>query len=120
MSSAFVIHLHAGHGPAHYDLMLQRGDALATWRLERPPAELKAGESMAAKKLPDHRVEYLTYEGPVSKGRGQVKMFDRGQCETAFASDARWEILFHGRAMQGKYELRHIVGDEWELRKLPT
>lgn len=65
----FVILAH-DHPQLHWDLMLEQGDALRTWRLlQRPtlPAEIPC-EAIA-----DHRLEYLTYEGPVSRNRGTVQ-----------------------------------------------
>lgn len=53
----------------HWDLMLQVGNTLKTWRLLSRPTH---GEWIAAESLPEHRLEYLDYEGPVSGNRGSV------------------------------------------------
>ena len=55
------------HPHLHWDLLLDAGDALRTWRLLSPPACL---QWIAAEQLPDHRRLYLDYEGPVSGNRG--------------------------------------------------
>ena len=119
MAKAFVIHLHTGHGPRHYDLMLERGDGLATWQLGGDPAALAAGESMPAARLPDHRRAYLTYEGPVSRGRGQVERIDRGTCELIRADEAHWDIRLEGQRCRGRFEL--VAGDDpsepWTLTR---
>jgi len=58
--------------------MLEAGSVLRTWALLEPPAG--AGEQ-AAEALPDHRPEYLSYEGEVSGGRGSVTRWDEGMFE---------------------------------------
>ena len=62
--------------PRHYDLMLEQGTALATWALAELP--IAGGEAVAAERLPDHRLDYLDYEGEVSGARGRVVRVDRG------------------------------------------
>ncbi len=66
----------------HYDLMIESGDSLSTWRIS--PGDINPllnGENISLKRIKDHRREYLTYEGPVSGGRGRVEIFDSGECE---------------------------------------
>ncbi|HAU38867.1 MAG TPA: hypothetical protein DCX07_14265 [Phycisphaerales bacterium] len=119
MSKAFVIQIHTGHGPAHFDLMVDRGEALETWQLLKDPAGLAAGQAATARKLPDHRRAYLTYEGPVSRGRGSVRIADSGQCEVLQRTDALLRARFAGRRMAGVFELaRQAGGDDWQLRRL--
>ena len=65
--------------PTHYDLMLEQGTVLATWALAKLP--VAGGESVDAERLPDHRLDYLDYEGEVSGGRGRVVRVDRGTYE---------------------------------------
>ena len=71
----FVI-LEHDHPVLHWDLMLESGPALRTWRLAGPPES--AGGAVAAKASFDHRLAYLDYEGPVSRGRGTVRRWDQG------------------------------------------
>jgi len=113
----FVVHLHSGYGPAHYDLMLRSGEALATWQLPRPPAGMKQGESMPARRLADHRLAYLTYEGPVSRGRGEVARHDDGSYELLEEGPDAWRIRLAGRAIRGTYHLRRSGPgpDDWML-----
>lgn len=56
--------------------MFQEGEVLVTWAAEIWP---QAAEPVAALHLPDHRLAYLDYEGPVSGNRGHVVRVDRGQ-----------------------------------------
>ena len=121
MPKAFVIHLHTGHGPEHHDLMLQRADALATWRLPASPAELGPGDVLAATRLGDHRLAYLTYEGPVSRGRGRVRRVDRGDYELLRADEAAWEFDLAGDTCRGRFALRRDADrpNHWTLERLP-
>lgn len=77
-------------GP-HWDLMLERAGSveehrLATWSLLELPApwatslRVESSDSafVVATLLPDHRVNYLDYEGPVSQGRGEVHRLATG------------------------------------------
>ena len=69
---------HSVNGGEHFDLMLETpGQAgLVTWQLADWP--LEPGASCAAKALGPHRVAYLTYEGEISHGRGNVIRVDQG------------------------------------------
>ena len=120
MEETFVILLHTGHGAAHHDLMLPHGAALATWQLPADPAGLAAGEELGAVRLADHRPAYLTYEGPVSRGRGTVQRTDRGTCRFVRAADDAWEFFLNGRRCHGRFQLRPIGDepDQWALARL--
>jgi DNA polymerase Ligase (LigD) len=65
---------------SHWDLMLENRGVLLTWELpELPPGPLPASfERLGIRRLPDHRIAYLEYEGPVSNDRGTVHRVDRG------------------------------------------
>ncbi len=105
MHGQFVIHLHSGFGEEHYDLMLSYGNVLATWQLRESPLGMKAGQEIPALRLADHRIEYLTYQGPVSQGRGKVTMLDKGNYELVKQSPTRWELQVKGEQIAGHYEL---------------
>jgi hypothetical protein len=60
----------------HFDLMLEDDGHLLTWSLPQAP---RAGISLTATRLPDHRLVYLDYEGPVSGDRGEVTRVDGGE-----------------------------------------
>ena len=64
----FVILEHDFPEP-HFDLMLEDGDSLRTWRLPEMPG---IGKLLFAPELPPHRRMYLDYEGPVGGDRGSV------------------------------------------------
>lgn len=119
MPERFVIHIHSGCGGRHYDLMLADGDALATWQLPRSPAELAAGESIAARRIQPHRTAYLDYEGPV--GGGRVDRLDRGTYERLADEATCRRVRLHGHRLNGPFELRRpdAETDAWTLRRLP-
>lgn len=63
--------------------MLQRPGApanssLITFRTLIRPDLPDAPSSFPATRLPDHRADYLTYEGPLSHNRGSVRRLARG------------------------------------------
>jgi len=117
---AFVIQAHSGHGAPHCDLMLERGSALATWQLPLCPEELEQIESVGVRKLPDHRSVYLSYEGPVSGGRGRVEIADEGTYELTAEDEDHWLIHLNGRIVRGRFELRKRAGRHWILVHLST
>ncbi len=61
---------------SHWDLMIQDGDHLATWRLE---SDLFQTAQQSAERIDNHRLEYLTFEGPISNNRGSVRQVDQGE-----------------------------------------
>jgi DNA polymerase Ligase (LigD) len=62
----------------HWDLLLEDGDVLLSWRLL---AEPKASATIPVERIADHRKLYLDYEGPVSGDRGTVTRWDAGTFE---------------------------------------
>lgn len=118
MQLQFVIQTHSGWGPTHWDLMLQQPQqpGLAAWQLLRCPAEAQQGLTLPAVRLADHREAYLTYEGPVSGGRGRVEIFDAGALQILAAGPADWRFRLAGRHLRGAFALQPS-GDAWLLRR---
>jgi hypothetical protein len=77
----------------HWDLMLECGGVLRTWALAEEP---EAGKSIAAEQLPDHRLDYLHYEGPVSQNRGTVSRWDNGEYKILEESPTQLTIALDG------------------------
>ncbi|MEZ6122285.1 MAG: DNA polymerase ligase N-terminal domain-containing protein [Planctomycetaceae bacterium] len=91
----FVI-LEHDHPFLHWDLLIQNGSVLNAWRLLQP---VHPGKWIAAETLPEHRLLYLDYEGPVSQNRGSVRRLVQGQCcqvsaesDSAEPNEQRWRI----------------------------
>ena len=94
----FVILRHDSPRGLHWDFMLEVGAALKTWSLEQPPES--AGEQWAAA-LPDHRLHYLQYEGPLSGDRGSVSRWATGTYGVVQQSDQRWQVRLEGGTLRG-------------------
>lgn len=93
-----------GHARAsHYDLMFDVGDVLRTWAVAEAP---DSPVEQAAEALPDHRREYLAYEGPVSGNRGEVARWDEGTYEID-RTDSEYIATFvvHGRRLRGRIQI---------------
>ncbi len=99
--------------PSHWDLMLEQGETLATWRLLELPSPMAA--LVPAVKLADHRVAYLDYEGSLSGDRGDVQRVDAGSYESIESTAIRWAIHFDGQLLSGPAVLELRDGDEWTL-----
>ena len=97
----FVVLKHDWNG-VHYDLMLERDAILRTWSLPTPLAEDRA---ILANALPDHRMAYLDYEGPVSRERGNVSRVAQGEYAVCHWTDDRIEVELHGDQLNGKLVL---------------
>lgn len=106
MSSRFVIHKHIIGGKIHWDLMIEWGDILKTWRLENPPERL-ATQKTKATPIFDHDKKFLTYQGPVNNGKGTVEIVDEGVCEIISADKNKIKIKFDGKALKGIFDLEY-------------
>ena len=119
MANAFVILAHTGHGAEHYDLMLERAGALATWQLTCLPASLEPGRALPARKLPDHRTAYLDYEGPVRGGRGSVRRAAGGTYEALLVEPDCWVIRLASEGGALMLELRRAgSGGRWTVTRV--
>jgi hypothetical protein len=101
--------------PPHWDLMLEFGAALRTWALDEEP---QIGRTIAARSLSDHRLEYLTYEGPVSGDRGSVSQWDAGAYELLAESDGKLVVRLAGVRLSAVATLEITAGDDqrWRAR----
>jgi hypothetical protein len=101
----FVV-LEHDHPHLHWDLMLEDGDTLRTWRLERPPAP---AVTVRAEASFDHRLMYLDYAGPVGGGRGSVARWDSGEFDWVSDRAGGVEVRLDGRQLRG--QLRIATGE---------
>ena len=111
----FVIQKHTKAGEVHWDLMLETGKVLQTYRLQLPPEKLPQQTSVALK-IFDHPVKFLTYQGSVNKGKGTVEIAEAGTYQMLNANERRQELLLEGKFLKGKFILTHIKDDRWEFR----
>jgi len=125
--------------PSHWDLMLEDGDVLRTWALERLPCEWHAAQSrtavvhagcppisetneVAAQQLGDHRRDYLEYEGEMSGDRGSVSRVAAGMFTSEKDSPAGWQLSLIGDIVSGVVVLRRIPLSDvhWTLSCSPA
>ena len=105
---------------SHWDLMFEVSGSLRTWALNNDP---NTGHPVKAVSLQEHRMEYLTYEGPVSRNRGSVRRIDSGTFE--FVTDTAGEVVvrMEGDVLIGTIRLEKMPGnadDEWQVTYEPT
>ncbi len=100
----FVVLVH-DHPTLHWDFLLEEDAALRTWRLLQPP---DTSGPIAAQALSDHRLDYRDYEGPVSRGRGEVRRWDRGEFSTLYQNAERVEFRLHGEKLNGLFVLEAV------------
>jgi hypothetical protein len=111
----FVVLEHHWQG-VHWDLMLEAGPALRTWALECLP---EPGIEIEARALPDHRLAYLDYEGPISGDRGRVRRVEAGTFEPVVWGPDRVVVRLRGVQVIGVAELVRLGGGDrygWRLR----
>ncbi len=115
----FVVLEHTDTVGVHYDLMIDEGGALATWKCEQPP-ESAVAAPLACRRIADHRRRYLDYEGDISGHRGRVRQRDRGGCVIQAKGPDRWRVAFRGRHLNGRFDLVSAGqgGDQWRLCSL--
>lgn len=89
--------------PSHWDWMFEQGGSLATWAVERAPTQ---GERTPARALPPHRLAYLTYEGPLSGGRGTVSQIDAGEYLGAIHPTKTTTLQLRGGAWNGELTIQ--------------
>ncbi len=88
MPSRFAILHHESPQGDHWDIMLENAGMLTTWSLP-PQSVMAAPFSCTGVRIPDHRIAYLDYEGPISDNRGTVRRVDRGTYVLVCASRFR-------------------------------
>lgn len=103
----FVVLEHRWNG-VHWDFMLEYDGTLRTWALDAP---IVAGEESPARALPDHRIAYLEYEGPISGDRGSVSRLDEGVYVPLEWTEDCVRARLEGRQLVGEVVLRRARPD---------
>jgi hypothetical protein len=123
--------------PSHWDLMLERGEILRTWALERLPCDWRTVQLLTAARYPDcasvaaenvvtatllgdHRREYLQFEGPLSAVRGAVVRVAAGRYSRQLEMPDDWHITLTGTELSGVAVLKRLgsAGLSWTLECL--
>jgi hypothetical protein len=110
----------------HFDLMLERGEALLTFSSGVSPDRTEELPTLV-RQLPDHRPAYLEYEGEISGGRGWCRIHDRGTFEWIEPADPALaeladeiRIRLEGEKARGTYRLTRETAtgaDHWRLKR---
>ncbi len=108
----FVVQEHTTPEGVHWDLMLEQDGVLITFRLEDEPARSLEHEVRAVR-IFDHPLRFLTYEGPVQKGTGRVRIINHGAYEYRSQSEDLLAFELNGTTLRGDFTLARIKGDEW-------
>lgn len=97
----------------HWDFMLEEGSSLLTWSLQDEPFP---NCHISAEQLADHRLEYIDFEGPVSRARGRVSRWDAGTYEWRVRTLDELAINLHGQKLHGQVHLQRSSPDtRWVL-----
>lgn len=110
----FVVQEHTTPEGVHWDLMLEEDGVLATFRLEGEPAHCLTHEVRAVK-IFDHPLRFLTYEGPVQKGIGTVRIVDSGVYRTREYREDFWALELHGTVLKGDFLLIGQDDTDWRF-----
>jgi len=110
----FVLLYHTLSDNPHWDLCLDLGDGLATWRIGADPlATGPVPVPLPARRIADHRRAYLDYEGPVSGHNGRVRCVDRGTWRPVRQTPASWQVHLEGERLRGFFELPAGTDHGW-------
>jgi len=100
----YVIQEHTTAADTHWDLMLEMGPALWTWRLPVRPEQI-GNEAVQAQRISDHPLRFLNYEGPVQHGTGYDRISDKGHFRICTQTPDRLTVELSGRVLQGRFTL---------------
>ena len=117
MTQRYVILHHVSAADEHWDLMLEQGEVLLTWRLERDPT-VAAGQPIRAQRIADHPKRFLTYEGPLRHAPGSVRRVDAGNCVFHETGPDRYVFSPSGGRLSGCLLLERGPGDAWTLGRV--
>lgn len=100
----------------HWDLLLEMAEAARTWRLLSQP---EAGPQIPAELLADHRLLYLSYEGPISGNRGCVRRVCAGTYVVAAADDQSLQLRLQGTSLGSSARLHcdPLQGCRWTFSR---
>lgn len=99
----FVVQEHTVRpGDVHFDLMVEDGATLVTFRLDAPPGAAGAPPVRGRRSF-DHRPRYLEHEGPIGGDRGAVRIWARGRAEDLEGGPRapRWRARVEGDRLAG-------------------
>ena len=102
----FVVQCHARQDESvHWDLMLEEGDILRTYRVNIPPEEW-GDDPIGATRIFDHPVKFLSYQGSVNKGKGEVRIADEGTYRIVKEGAGQMKVELKGNVLKGEFLFR--------------
>ncbi len=110
----FVIQKHVRQHDVHWDFMIEQDNCLQTWRIAVSPDKLSQ-EPAHAERIPDHPLRFLTYEGPVNKGKATVAIADCGTYRIIENDKRNITLEMNGKILQGKFSLTHTDKKNWQI-----
>ncbi len=124
----FVVQEHETADGVHWDLMLEQDKVLTTFRLEEPPEQVLV-HPVPAEKIFDHPLRFLSYEGPVQKGTGRVRIVERGcwrpeECDRRVVRANDYSplrvgrLILEGTILSGTFTLVRTSPTQWRFVRL--
>lgn len=110
----YVVLKHTTENDAHFDFMLETGAHLSTWRINIGPEELKTTPAKA-EKIFDHKLKFLTYQGPVKNGTGNVTTVDKGTYSIISQASEELRIRIDAKILNGTYSLAKKSKNTWQI-----
>jgi DNA ligase D-like protein (predicted 3'-phosphoesterase) len=102
----FVVQKHHAR-TLHYDFRLEKDGVLKSWAVPKGVPET-VGPRRLAVQVPDHALEYGSFEGTIPEGHygaGTVEIWDEGTYDLLEWSDQSIKFTLHGHRLRGTYSL---------------
>ncbi len=109
----FVILHHTQHDGEHWDLMLEHEGVLLTWQLSSNPQGCDF-LPITARRIENHRLAYLDYEGLISGNRGVVRRVEAGDVHITELTDHLCRFMLSGKRITGPFRVT-ASGDHWSF-----
>ena len=114
----FVLHKHwATH--LHWDFRLEKDGFLKSWAIPKGLPD-RPGIRRLAIQVEDHELDYIDFQGTISKGygAGKVKIADQGNYELIEFTSKKIRLILKGKKYHGCYNLFKINDKQWLINKL--
>ena len=108
----FIVLKHLTDSESHFDLMLEQSGILLTFSFERFPEA-----SANCKRIFDHRLRYLDFEGDIGQDRGTVERVDTGPYEFLSQTEKTIDVNLSGDRLVGPFRLTMRGANRWVLSR---
>jgi hypothetical protein len=93
--------------------MFESNGVLRTWALASLPAEDSA--EIHGEQLADHRLDFLTLEGPLTGDRGNVRRVEEGTYAVLAESPDAWDVRLNGLQFAGRLSMSRENESRWHI-----